>query len=121
MFQGTHRCWKTSIYGDWRISDHDTELDLLDIKHLLTEDTLQKVHFDDIGWKGKGVDYPLDERRYNQCNINYPCILTIGKNPYNCKYRMIDGRHRITKMVDMGLKEANFYVIDYKAVVNVAT
>jgi len=118
MFKGRHMCDNTPVYGDWRISDHETELHLLDIKHLLTEDKIQRVCFDDIGWKGKGIDFPLDENRYNRCDVSYPCILTEGKNPYNCKYRMIDGRHRITKMVNMGFKDADFYIIDYNVVVD---
>ena len=111
-------CDNNPVYGDWRISEHETELHLLNIKHLLTEDKLQRVCFNDIGWKGKGIDFSLDENRYNRCDVSYPCIITIGKNPYNCKYRMIDGRHRITKMVNMGLEEADFYVIDYNVLVD---
>ena len=105
-------CDNTSVYGDWRISEHETELHLLNIKHLLTEDKLQRVCFNDIGWKGKGIDFPLDENRYNRCDVSYPCIITIGKNPYNCKYRMIDGRHRMYKMKELGINESIFYVLE---------
>ena len=55
----------------------------------------------------------LSEERYNACDINFPGILTEGQNPYNCRYRMIDGKHRIIKMNNMGIKESLFYVIDY--------
>ena len=59
------------------------------------------IKFDEISWKGKNIHHKLDEKRYKECDIKYPCILTEGKNPHNCKYRMIDGKHRMTKMVKM--------------------
>jgi len=62
---------------------------------------------------GKNIDFQLSEERYNNCNIRVPCIITEGENPYQLKYRMIDGRHRISKMVDRGLSENYFYILDY--------
>ena len=71
------------------------------------------VNFKDIGWKGKDKNHSLVKERYNAADIGYPCILTKGQNPYNCKYRMIDGKHRITKMKNMGIEESIFYIVDF--------
>ena len=34
-------------------------------------------------------------------------------NPYNNKYRMIDGKHRMHKLVSENVKESEFYVLDF--------
>ena len=62
--QGIHPCRKfDGSYGDWRIkeiSNSDLFLKLFDIKHLLVEERLQTVNFDDIKWKGKNLT--MDKR-----------------------------------------------------------
>ena len=55
----------------------------------------------------------MAEERYNACDIKFPGILTEGQNPYGCRYRMIDSKHRIIKMKNMGIEESLFYVINY--------
>ena len=111
MLEGYHHCNLSKDYGDWRINNKEYSLNLIFLKNYLKNKKL--VKFKDIGWKGKNLKIKLDQERYDAADINYPCILTQGQNPYNCKYRMIDGRHRITKMNDLGMKESIFYVIDF--------
>ena len=110
---GIHACDLTDIYGDWRIYEEKYILYIKDIIPYLHKKNKQLIMFDEISWKGKDIKHELDENRYKECDIRYPCILTEGKNPHNCKYRMIDGKHRMTKMVRMGLSKSYFYVIDY--------
>ena len=117
MLKGYHMCNLDDTYGDWRIKGENYFLDLKQIIPYLDTETKHLIKFDDISWKGKNIYHELDPLRYERCDIKYPCILTKGENPHNCTYRMIDGRHRITKMVNMGLNEAYFYLIDFQDVV----
>ena len=111
-----HSC-TISAYGDWRMSDESQIIDLGDIEHLLTKKRLKMINHDRIGWKG--MHFPreelfktLDRKRYDDCDIVYPCILVENAaNPYNKKYRMIDGKHRIAKMRQMGIHRSLFYVL----------
>ena len=113
MLTGTHSCNVDDIYGDWRINKKDYILYLETVRPYLNNCRKEIIAFDMIGWKGKNIDFQLSEERYNNCNIRIPCIITEGENPYQLKYRMIDGRHRISKMVDRGLSKNYFYILDY--------
>ena len=113
MLTGRHLCNFSPVYGDWRINGKEYILKLKNIEPFLLKDQLKVINFNDIGHKGKHMDNYLDVKRYHDCDINYPGILTIAENPYNCKYRMIDGRHRILKMTNMDMKKSVFYIIDY--------
>jgi len=98
-------------YGDWRINKKEYIFNVSLLYPFLKNKKL--VNFKDIGWKGKDLKFNLDIDRYNAADIGYPCILTEVENPYNCKYRMIDGKHRITKMIKMGMTESLFYIVDF--------
>lgn len=111
-------CDLDPYYGDWRINNQTLILYNKDLLRYLKKDKLKLVKFNDIGWKGKDINHPLLPERYDRCDIKIPCILTEGTNPYNYKYRMIDGRHRITKMNNMGIKESVFYIIDFNIFLN---
>tara|TARA_Y100000114_G_C11645844_1_gene271692 strand:- start:3 stop:422 length:420 start_codon:yes stop_codon:yes gene_type:complete len=114
MLIGNHWCNVDPTYGDWRIDEKDYILPLERIKKYLKKESKQLVKFSDIGYKGKNINPPYNiQERYDAADINFPGILTVGSNPYNCKYRMVDGRHRIIKMTNMGIKESMFYIIDY--------
>ena len=118
---GSHAC-TLSVYGDWRLSPQESKLYLKHIEHLLTDDRLQDVLFDDIAWKG--MHLPIEQRRdkciccngvrYFRCDINYPPILCIHTpNPFNKKYRLLDGKHRIEKMLAQHKIKSRFYVLEY--------
>tara|TARA_B100001057_G_scaffold99919_1_gene96899 strand:- start:559 stop:927 length:369 start_codon:yes stop_codon:yes gene_type:complete len=113
MLKGLHLCDIDKIYGDWRIDEKEYILNLKKIKPFLTKESKKLINFKDIGHKGKNSNYLLHKERYDAADISYPCILTEGQNPYNCKYRMIDGKHRITKMKNMGIKKSMFYIVDF--------
>lgn len=127
ILSGSHACTQ-SLYGDWRLTERSPFLEeeiiiMQEIKHLLTDDKLKTVKFLEIAWKG--MHFPVDERRdkciccggrrYFSCNTNYPPVLCIHtSNPYNKKYRMIDGKHRMEKMVAQGLVSSKFYVLTFE-------
>ena len=109
--------------GNWEINNKKFCLiDLKQVAKLLNDNRLQKIKLDDIAWKGKH-NFPYlsgnkcsccNGSRYINCDIKYPPIIaSSAPNPYNNKYRMIDGRHRIQKMLFDGLKESLFYVFDF--------
>ena len=114
VLEGIHSC-EFNHFGDWRINSNSYILNVKDLREYLTEDKLKLVSFKDIAWKGKNMDPRLiAKRRYDRCDIKFPGIITEYQNPYNCKYRMVDGKSRITKMNRMGIKESYFYIIDSK-------
>ena len=108
-------------YGDWTINDQPSDttylIDLKNIQHLLKEDKIQTLSHNEICWKS--MDKPLTSEDFDMKSIKlkYPCIvLTNAKNHKNLKYRMIDGRHRMSKMKTLGINESEFYVLDYEEV-----
>ena len=52
---------------------------------------------------------------YKRVDPSIPGIIAFNApNPYNDKYRMLDGKHRIHKLVSQNVKESQFYVLDFK-------
>lgn len=110
-------------YGDWRITEITEEDLIIEVGFLLPMISYTKtVKFSDIAWKGK--DFPETQRknncvccggeRYRSCDTSFPGILLHnGPNPMGLPYRMMDGKHRVEKMLDDGLHESTFYIIKY--------
>jgi len=115
---GVHSC-SLSLYGDWRINGETMILQLSDIFHLLTDKKIKIISHDRIAWKGMNLSRELfmktvDQKRYSDCEITYPGIIAKNApNPYNLKYRMIDGKHRIAKLRQMGIHRSLFYVLEF--------
>ena len=118
--RGIHGCLISIEYGDWRIDGKSANLDLSNISHLLKETEI--IDHKEIGWKGMHLpsDFSTSEclccngERYEKCDISYSGILAKNApNPYNKKYRMIDGKHRIAKMREMGITKSSYYVLEY--------
>ena len=102
--------------ADWTISDEPAYLFMEDILHLLTDDRLETVLLSDIAWKGKHKPSLVKQDiRYRHVDPYIPGILAFNApNPYNDKYRMIDGNHRIHKLFSENVKESEFYVLDFE-------
>tara|TARA_B100000902_G_scaffold328490_1_gene324573 strand:+ start:26 stop:487 length:462 start_codon:yes stop_codon:yes gene_type:complete len=109
--------------GNWEIDN--IPFCLIDIKKvakLLNDGILHTIQLKEIAWKGKH-NFPYQSgnecsccqgTRYINCDIKYPPIIAYNApNPFNNKYRMIDGRHRIQKLLLNGLTESKFYVFDF--------
>jgi len=113
-----HNC-RVDHYGDWSIDGVWTKIYLSDINHLLTKDKLKEVSFDEIAFKGKhytnlrgAMCFCCDGARYYSAKTKIPGIIVEGMaNPYGSRYRMIDGKHRIEKMIDSGKTSSVFYVL----------
>lgn len=55
--------------------------------------------------------------RLRRADINYPCIvLKDAENPARRKYRMIDGKHRVHKLVARNVRKVRCYVLEPKDV-----
>ena len=132
ILSGIHGCSDNILYGDWRITKDDTFVRFVRLNrlnHLLTEDKLKLINFKDIAWKGMSLDLSMRRdtcicchgKRYANCNTDYPCILTRFNegtpNPFNKTYRMLDGKHRIDKMLCQGITKSLFYVLDLNDII----
>lgn len=79
----------------------------------------QLVDFCYISYK-KVQDFDRGLPRYTLANVNYPMIISELANPDNLPYRLIDGSHRIDKLIRKGSQNAFFYIIPGEIVLNFA-
>ena len=116
----------TNIEGDWRLGGYERSvIELKNLTPLLTKDRLENIRLDDIAWKGKKL-YPNKSGnncyccggiKYQRCDIKYPLIIAKNaSNPFNNKYRMIDGIHRIQKLLLNGKTHGLCYVFDFSEI-----
>ena len=120
---GFHRCNMSATYGDWRlpqVSNDDLFLYLSEIEHLLTDDRRENLFITDISWKGENLPLEMtgskciccNGERYRNCNTKYSgIVLDHASNNSLKRYRLLDGKHRLRKLIDSGYYRANFYVL----------
>ena len=126
MMNRWHVASKTEMDGDWRLEGKERcTIELKDL--LLSDDKLKVVLLDEIAWKGKNHFpeksgdncYCCGGKKYMNCDVKYPLIIAENApNPFNDKYRMIDGRHRMQKLLLNGHTEGLCYVFDYSEIKN---
>ena len=112
--------------GNWEYGNFKCQkLDLSLLNDMLTNDKLKIIKLKEIAWKGKHhYPYNLGEScyccggvKYNNCNPEIPGIIAYNcHNPYDNKYTMLDGRHRITKHLNDGKTESEYYVFDFNKI-----
>ncbi len=102
------------INGEWTFPHLDDGLTyLLPIEPLLQiarNKELEELLFSEVCYREQVVS----KERLRRCDTSYPCI--VAENVYNpCgrKYRLIDGNHRIAKMIQAGQSSASFYVFQF--------
>ena len=92
ILTGYHDCIKNDRYGDWRLFENVSGIDLEKIRYLLTETKI--LNHEDIAWKGMYLPEEMVTSecvccgglRYLECDVKYPCIvLNNAVNPYNKK------------------------------------
>ena len=126
---GSHHAFFDSVVGNWELPEFGkySLISMKNISHLLKENKLKEVDFKDIAWRGKHFFPNLSGdncwccggKRYAGCDIKYPGILIDNvSNPYDNRYRMIDGKHRLQKMLLSGMTKSLFYVLEYDDVKN---
>lgn len=113
--------------GNWQFEGH--ELKVLDltfiVQNMLTEDRLKTIKLKEIAWRHKhNFPYGVGENckccggeAYKNCDPNVPGIIAYNcPNPYDNKYRMLDGRHRIMRLLFEGKTKSKFYVFDFNEI-----
>ena len=117
------------LYGDWRIPElnslEELSIRLRRITPLLTEEKIKQVNFNDIQWYG----FDLPDRllgnncfccggsKFKSADTSKLGILLDGTTTYSGRrYRSMDGSHRIQKMIQNGLTEYKFYVLNFSDV-----
>ena len=100
---GPHTDPTHSAIGKWRLFPNvDYKLHLRKIIPLIRAKTPSTIYFKEIAWKGKyNPEIKMKNHRYRDADTSFPGILVKNApNPEHLPYRMIDGAHRITKMVN---------------------
>jgi hypothetical protein len=107
MLTGWHDC-----VNKWRVfPEKDSFIDMKDVSRYLKTPTF--LSHSDIGWINMDRPYLKYDKRYALCDYSFPGIVAENvENPYNKKYRMIDGSHRMAKMLrETDINESYFYII----------
>ncbi len=117
----------TPYDGNWEFNSQ--KLKVLDLTYIcdnmLTEDRLKIVKLKEIAWRGKhhfpynlGVNcFCCGGIGYVKCDPVTPGIIAYNcPNPYDNKYRMLDGRHRIMRLLFEGKTESKYYVFDFNEI-----
>mgnify|MGYP003147466224 FL=1 len=111
-----HDCFNDHM-GDWSINDRNIRVPLQKVIELLDGREPEQVEFENIAWKGMDISnndvrYVVLDERYYTCDISYPGILVRGGlNPKKLKYRMIDGAHRMRKMLNETSKTSSLFFV----------
>ena len=109
-------CYHPNL-GDWSINGKNVCLPLEKVMQTLEKRKPKQVDFKKICWIGMDISNDDESfigwERYHACDTSYPGILVEGgPNPKNLKYRMIDGAHRMRKMLTETSKTSSlFYVL----------
>ena len=113
------KCFQARLIFNNR--DIERHYDTIRCKKLATWELMKEwgcIPLKEIAWRGKH-NFPyfteeLQTERYKNCNTKYPGIISYNApNPYDNKYRMIDGRHRIIKLLREGVTESLYYTLNF--------
>lgn len=107
-------------FGNWRMSDKDTTIRLADtIPYIIGT---REIYLKEIAWKGKNF-YPFytgkncpccKGTRYAKADLSYLALVVDGApNPFDNRYLLLDGKHRIQKMLNNNVTKHLFYVLNY--------
>ena len=117
----------TPFNGNWEFEGNKFKvLDLeFIVKNMLSDDKLKTIKLKEIAWRSKHhFPHNVGENcaccggvAYKNCDPSVPGIIAYNcPNPYDNKYRMLDGRHRMMRLLFEGKTESKFYVIDFNKI-----
>tara|TARA_Y100000361_G_scaffold37821_1_gene32367 strand:- start:2375 stop:2749 length:375 start_codon:yes stop_codon:yes gene_type:complete len=96
---GKHEC-----LNEWTINNYPIRLSLKDFNI----PNLEIIKFEDIATKR----VQGNNLRYECADYRFPMVVAKNvQNPYNKKYRLIDGKNRLHKLKRMGIQSGLFFVI----------
>ena len=113
---GRHTCNSkefTKDNLDWSVNNRKAVLYLILLDFIFMDDTYYKknILLEDISWKCKDN---ISLKDYKLVDTSIPVILVeTYENPHHLKYRAIDGRNRLSKLLSLDNKNVSAYVIDY--------
>ena len=100
--------------GDWALPGRpDMYINIHEVINLikLRQIAPQYITIDNIAYKDLSCISP-GSLRYKLANSSYPGIVVEGMvNPYKKKYRLIDGRHRLLKILRRGGSKFKVFVL----------
>ena len=113
-----HLCAKGVFGRDWSVSDKPRAIYCDKLYGKLKQK--KYIQFKDICWassenpeRKKFGPGKTIKQRYKDADLSFPPIVADGVvNPCNRRYRMIDGSHRMAKMIlDFNQEAAEFFII----------
>jgi hypothetical protein len=95
---------------EWRIDENNYCVSTALIFNYIKINKLPttSIQISDIAYK-KNIDKTF--YRYHRASISFPVVVSEILNPEYKKYRLIDGRHRIHKLLDLGINVATCYIV----------
>ena len=108
---------KHIMTGDWQLQGKpEMVIEIPKVIQLINYRKLEPVELDIDCIAYKELDsIDTKEARYIVANTNYAGIVVEGmENPYNKKYRLIDGRHRLLKTLKANKDTFKVYVLQTK-------
>ena len=108
---------KHIMTGDWQLQGKpEMVIEIPKVIQLINYRKLEPVELDIDCIAYKELDsIDTKEARYIVANTNYAGIVVEGmENPYNKKYRLIDGRHRLLKTMKANKDTFKVYVLQTK-------
>ena len=108
---------KHIMTGDWQLQGKpEMVIEIPKVIQLINYRKLEPVELDIDCIAYKELDsIDTKEARYIVANTNYAGIVVEGmENPYNKKYRLIDGRHRLLKTMKAKKDTFKVYVLQTK-------
>lgn len=103
--------------GEWHLNGYEGFVSIKPHIHnfiLINSIKAVQISFKEVSYK-KEID--KDITRYQIADTSFPMIITKANNPDNKKYRLIDGRNRIHKLIEQGHDSGWFYIIPKEIVI----
>jgi len=99
--------------NEWKVFDYATQIATSNLFHKLKQLNPVYLTLDDFAYKELS-NINVNSHRYISADVNYPLIAVDGMpNPLGKRYRMIDGRHRLLKQINLGNSKFLFYILQY--------
>ena len=103
--------------SDFQLYDCVTSIDMAEVFKKIKNENIQSefIRIDDIHYKNIS-NINTSSIRYIEADISYPVVLIEGLSMYNKdnkKYRMIDGRHRLLKLLNDNIAWVKAYIIPF--------
>ena len=126
-YNNNAKFYHTYDSGNWEYEGN--KLKILDLEYIiynmLSTDRLEVINLKEIAWRHKhNFPYGVGNnckccggKAFRECDPTIPGIIAYNcPNPYDNKYRMLDGRHRIMRLLFEGKTESKFFVFDFNEI-----